>query len=122
MKREGSHTRECRGWRGVPGGMTPLRTATAVEIDDGVLIPSAEQGHRDGVPLVLLHGLTDSHRSYEPVLAALPDSIRAIALTARGHGDAGKPVSGYDQPRMAAAVRAQHPGAIRPRPRAMQET
>jgi pimeloyl-ACP methyl ester carboxylesterase len=84
--------------------MTPLHTATAVEIADGVLIPYAEQGHPVGVPLVMLHGITDSHRSYEPVLAALPDSIRAIALTARGHGDAGKPVSGYDQPRMAADV------------------
>ena len=71
--------------------MTPLHTAAAVEIGDGLLIPYAEQGHPDGVPLVLLHGITDSHRSYEPVLAALPHSIRAIAITARGHGDAGKP-------------------------------
>jgi pimeloyl-ACP methyl ester carboxylesterase len=84
--------------------MTPLHTASAVEIHDGLLIPYVEQGHPDGVPVVLLHGITDSHRSYEPVLAALPQSIRAIAVTARGHGDAGKPVSGYDQPQMAADV------------------
>ncbi len=84
--------------------MTPSHTAPAIEIDDGLLIPYAEQGHPDGVPLVLLHGLTDSHRSYEPVLAALPESIRAVALTARGHGDAGKPAAGYDTDRMAADV------------------
>lgn len=84
--------------------MTPLHTASAVGIHDGLLIPYVEQGHPDGVPVVLLHGLTDSHRSFEPVLAALPQSIRAIAVTARGHGDAGKPVSGYDQPSMAADV------------------
>ena len=84
--------------------MTPLHTAAAVEIDDGLLIPYAEQGHPDGVPLVLLHGITDSHRSYEPVLAALPHSVRAIAITARGHGDAGKPIGGYDAARMAADV------------------
>jgi non-heme chloroperoxidase len=81
--------------------MTPTHTAQAVEIDGGLLIPYLEQGHPDGVPVVLLHGITDSHRSYEPVLAALPDSIRAIALTARGHGDAGKPRDGYDADRMA---------------------
>jgi pimeloyl-ACP methyl ester carboxylesterase len=44
---------------------------------------------------VLLHGLTDSHRSYEPVLAALPEWIRAYAITQRGHGDASRPESGY---------------------------
>jgi pimeloyl-ACP methyl ester carboxylesterase len=84
--------------------MTPVESAQAVEIHDGLLIPYAEQGHPDGVPVVLLHGLTDSHRSYEPVLAELPPAIRAIALTARGHGDAGKPAAGYDQPSMAADV------------------
>ena len=84
--------------------MTPISTAQAVEIHDGLLIPYLEQGDRDGVPLILLHGLTDSHRSYEPVLEALPSSIRAIALTARGHGDAGKPEAGYDADQMAADV------------------
>ncbi len=84
--------------------MTSLHTAQAVRIDGGLEIPYLEQGHPDGVPIVLLHGLTDSHRSYEPVLAELPPSIRAVALTARGHGDAGKPEGGYDAARMAADV------------------
>jgi pimeloyl-ACP methyl ester carboxylesterase len=83
--------------------MNPI-TAEAVRIHDGLVIPYLEQGDPDGVPLLLLHGITDSHRSYEPVLAALPDSIRAIALTARGHGDAGKPETGYDADQMAADV------------------
>ena len=83
--------------------MTPL-TAQAVEIDGGLLIPYLDQGDPEGVPLVLLHGITDSHRSYEPVLDSLPQSIRAIAITARGHGDAGKPETGYDAERMAADV------------------
>jgi len=84
--------------------MTPMHTAQAVEIHDGLRIPYLEQGDPDGIPVVLLHGLTDSHRSFEPVLAALPDSIRAIAVTARGHGDAGKPAGGYDAAGMAADV------------------
>ena len=91
-----------------PGGgvllsMTPI-TAEVVEIHDGLLIPYIEQGDPDGVPLVLLHGLTDSHRSYEPVLAALPHTIRAVAITARGHGDAGKPETGYGAAQLAADV------------------
>jgi non-heme chloroperoxidase len=84
--------------------MTPLSTGQAVEIDGGLRIPYFEQGDPDGVPVVLLHGLTDSHRSFEPVLEALPASIRAVAITARGHGDAGKPRRGYAQRRMAADV------------------
>jgi pimeloyl-ACP methyl ester carboxylesterase len=84
--------------------MTPLDTALAVRIGDGLHIPYLEQGNPDGVPVVLLHGLTDSHRSYEPVLAELPDALHVIAPTARGHGDAGKPEGGYDAARMAEDV------------------
>jgi non-heme chloroperoxidase len=84
--------------------MTPITAEAAVEIDGGLLIPYLEQGDPDGVPMILLHGITDSHRSYGPVLESLPRSIRAVAITARGHGDAGKPETGYDAERMAADV------------------
>jgi non-heme chloroperoxidase len=43
----------------------------------------------------MLHGITDSWRSFELVLPHLPDSIHAIALTQRGHGDASRPAAGY---------------------------
>src|SRR5688572_2341793 len=72
----------------------PISAQTA-ELPGGLVLPYHEQGDPDGIPLILLHGVTDSHRSYEPVLAELPPSIRAIALTMRGHGDAGKPEAGY---------------------------
>ena len=79
--------------------MTDMTTLPAslrvVRLPDGHTVPYVEQGRRDGIPLILLHGLTDSLRSYEPVLAHLPDSIRAFAITQRGHGDAGKPAAGY---------------------------
>lgn len=58
-------------------------------------LPYVEQGHRDGIPLLLLHGITDSWRSWEPVLPHLPESLRAIAVSQRGHGDAQAPESGY---------------------------
>jgi non-heme chloroperoxidase len=58
-------------------------------------LPYVEHGDPDGVPVVMLHGVTDSWRSFEHVLPHLPDSIRAIAVTVRGHGDAPKPDGGY---------------------------
>lgn len=63
----------------------------SVELPNGVRLPYAEQGDDRGIPVVLLHGVTDSWRSFEPVLPHLPGAIRALALTQRGHGDADRP-------------------------------
>ena len=60
-----------------------------------IKLPYVEQGDATGVPVILLHGVTDSWRSYEPVLPHLPEDIRAVAVTQRGHGEAPKPESGY---------------------------
>jgi len=69
-----------------------------------VRLPVIEHGDADGVPLVLLHGLSDSGGSFEPVLSHLPPSVRALAVTLRGHGDAPKPEAGYDVAQLAADV------------------
>lgn len=69
-----------------------LKTAN---LTSGVRLDYVEQGDPEGVPVVLLHGATDSWRSFEPVLPYLPASIRAFALTQRGHGDSDRPASGY---------------------------
>jgi non-heme chloroperoxidase len=60
-----------------------------------VTLPYVEQGDSSGVPVVLLHAIADSWRSFERVLPRLPDSIHAFALTQRGHGDASRPAEGY---------------------------
>jgi pimeloyl-ACP methyl ester carboxylesterase len=44
---------------------------------------------------MFLPGPTDSWRSYEPILEQLPSSIRAFAVSQRGHGDSEKPRDGY---------------------------
>jgi non-heme chloroperoxidase len=67
----------------------------SVELPTGVRLSYVEQGDRLGVPVLLLPGLGDSWRSFEPVLHHLPPSIRAFALTQRGHGDASHPAEGY---------------------------
>ena len=66
-------------------------TTKAIALSTGVTLPYVEQGDPDGVPVILLHGVTDSWRSFEPVLPHLPPSIHAFALTQRGHGDADRP-------------------------------
>jgi non-heme chloroperoxidase len=66
--------------------------------------PYTERGRDGGIPLILVHGLTDSMRSYEPVLDALPDTVHAYAITQRGHGDAAKTANGYSARELAGDV------------------
>ncbi|HSI66105.1 MAG TPA: alpha/beta hydrolase, partial [Planococcus sp. (in: firmicutes)] len=44
-----------------------------------------ETGDPLGIPLILLHGIADSCRTFERLLQYFPDRIRAIAFTQRGH-------------------------------------
>ena len=65
-----------------------------------------EQGDRSGVPVVFLHGYVESWRTFEHLLAHLPRSIHALAVTQRGHGGADRPASGYRLEESAADVAA----------------
>lgn len=78
----------------------------SVELPNGVKLKYVEQGNPAGIPLLMLHGVTDSWHSFEPVLPHLPDSIHALALTQRGHGDADRPATGYRTRDFAADVAA----------------
>ncbi len=78
--------------------MIPVDTSVdikSVELVNQVRLCYAEQGDSSGVPIVFLHGATDSWRSFERVLPHLPESIRAFAVTQRGHGDSSRPATGY---------------------------
>lgn len=77
-----------------------------IQLSTGVTLPYIEQGDPAGIPMLLLHGVTDSWHSFEPVLSHLPASIRAFALTQRGHGDADRPAGGYRTRDFAADVAA----------------
>lgn len=52
-----------------------------------------EAGDPLGIPMILLHGLGDSCRSFEGLFEQFPSRIRAIAFTQRGH-------DGIDTPEM----------------------
>jgi pimeloyl-ACP methyl ester carboxylesterase len=78
----------------------------SIELPTGVALPYAEHGHPRGVPVLLFHGVTDSWRSFEPVLPHLPPTLHAFAVTQRGHGEATRPASGYRTRDFAADIAA----------------
>ena len=79
---------------------------TTVELPTGVTVQYVEQGDSAGVAVLFVHGLSDSWHSFEPVLPHLPRSIRAYALTQRGHGDSDRPAAGYATRDFAADIAA----------------
>jgi non-heme chloroperoxidase len=66
-----------------------------VELPHGIRLPYVMHGDPAGVPVIFLHGITDSWRSFEMVLPYLPRSLHALAPSQRGHGDADRPDAGY---------------------------
>jgi hypothetical protein len=62
--------------------------AKSIEIPKRIKVPYVVQGDPSGVPMLLLHGFTDSWHSFERVLSHLPQTVQAFAQTQRGHGDA----------------------------------
>ena len=68
------------------------------------LLSAARTGNPDGEAVVLLHGYSDSWRSYLPLMRELPRSLDLIALSLRGHGDSGRPEGPYGTGPMARDV------------------
>jgi pimeloyl-ACP methyl ester carboxylesterase len=77
-----------------------------VTLSTGVRLSYVEQGAPDGAPMIFLHGVTDSWRSFERLLPLLPRSIHAFALSQRGHGDSSRPALGYRFADMSEDLRA----------------
>jgi pimeloyl-ACP methyl ester carboxylesterase len=75
-----------------------------VQLPGRVRLEYVQQGDPDGVPVIMLHGVTDSWRSFEHVLPHLPQSINAVVVSLRGHGDSERPEAGYEMREMAADV------------------
>lgn len=71
-------------------------TIKSIELPTGVTLQYVEQGDPSGVPVLLLHGLSDSWRSFQYVLPHLHESIYAVAPSMRGHGDSERPEKGYE--------------------------
>lgn len=78
----------------VPSRSTP--SARSIDLPNRTRLEYIEQGNPDGTPVILLHGYTDSWRSYELLLPHLPGTLRVFAITQRGHGGSGRPSDGYE--------------------------
>jgi pimeloyl-ACP methyl ester carboxylesterase len=81
-------------------GRAVLPNVTAIKVSSvrlgaGLTVSYASVGDPSGSPVVFLPGPTDSWVSYTPILEHLPSSVRAIAVSQRGHGDSDKPSDGY---------------------------
>jgi non-heme chloroperoxidase len=72
------------------------REIKSAQLSNGLKLLYVEQGDQSGVPVVFVHALAESWRSFERLLPHLPPSIHAFAVTQRGHGDADRPAAGYE--------------------------
>lgn len=84
--------------------LTPQPVVKTIDLPGRVRLEYAEQGNADGVPVIFLHGITDSWHSFESVLANLPSSIHAFAVSQRGHGDSERPLQNYTPKDFAADI------------------
>lgn len=77
-----------------------------IQLNTGVKLEYVEKGDVTGVPVIFLHGLSDSWHSFESMLPHLPASVHAYAISQRGHGDSERPPGGYHPKDFAADVAA----------------
>jgi pimeloyl-ACP methyl ester carboxylesterase len=74
-------------------------------LPNGVRLAYVELGDPRGTPTLLLHGFTDSARSWSLVAPHLAGGFRLIAPDLRGHGHSDKPEGCYTIPEMTHDVR-----------------
>jgi pimeloyl-ACP methyl ester carboxylesterase len=69
----------------------------SVGLANGQSMAYIDMGPRDGRPVVLIHGYTDSARDWLPVLPHLEAKSRLILIDLRGHGASAKPECCYSR-------------------------
>jgi hypothetical protein len=68
-----------------------------VALPNGITLGVIEMGPKTGLPVVLVHGYTDSARDWAPVVSSLDPAWHLIIVDIRGHGDSSKPECCYDR-------------------------
>lgn len=66
-----------------------------IRLSDGETLAYIDMGPRQGIPVVLLHGYTDSARDWAPIAPFLSGRFRLIVPDLRGQGASGKPPCCY---------------------------
>src|SRR5688572_33355692 len=70
------------------------RQKRVIELNTGICMKYIDTGNPNGTPLVLLHGYTDTSRSFQLLiqdLLRINRNIRIIAPDLRGHGETSMP-------------------------------
>jgi pimeloyl-ACP methyl ester carboxylesterase len=88
---------------GVPAGadvmkvdLRPLDAARhTVALPDGITLAYVQLGNPHGVPVVLIHGYTDSDLDWAPLVPYLSHDFRLVIVDLRGHGASSKPECCY---------------------------
>ncbi len=77
-------------------GRAPGFSRNDITLSSGITLEYVRRGNPSGVPVVFLHGITDSWRSFEWMLPHLPAAMNAYAVSVRGHGGSDRPAHGYE--------------------------
>lgn len=67
----------------------------SVVLSNGQSLAYIDTGAREGPPVLLIHGYTDSARDWLPLEPFLAEKFRIILIDLRGHGASGKPECCY---------------------------
>jgi non-heme chloroperoxidase len=67
----------------------------SIVLPDNTRLRYIEQGNKKGIPVIMLHGFTDSWHSYELVVPYLVETAHLYIISQRGHGNSDRPVRGY---------------------------
>lgn len=71
-----------------------------VMLPNGLRLAYIEMGDPNGVPVLLLHGFTDSARSWSLAAPYLAAGFRVVAPDLRGHGNSDQPEGCYTIPEL----------------------
>jgi pimeloyl-ACP methyl ester carboxylesterase len=78
--------------------LRPLDAARrTIALPDGITLAYVQLGNPRGVPVVLIHGYTDSDLDWAPLVPYLSADFRLIIVDLRGHGASSKPECCYSR-------------------------
>jgi pimeloyl-ACP methyl ester carboxylesterase len=86
--------------------MQPTAAVARLELSTGITVAYAASGSNGTVPVLLLHAWGESRGTFDRLVTLLPDSVRAMAIDQRGHGDADVPETGYSLAEFAGDIEA----------------
>ncbi len=62
-----------------------------IKLNTGINMAYVERGNHEGENVIMLHGYSDSSRSYMNMMRAMENKYHVYAVDLRGHGDTDKP-------------------------------